>query len=182
MARGAKGDQELGHHRLVRDYLDDLPEGHLVRGGERHAELIVLSDILHELDRERLSRGGQPLTEEQARLELCDAHLEVLRVREPGDPAGARPARPCESCLKALVYFGALPWSHLAYVEEWQPRPRAAVPQPGRFPDEVAAVLAEGGWAPATPTTCWRTRRCGACWRCPASGTSTGCFRRPSGR
>jgi hypothetical protein len=148
VARGAKGDQELRHHRLVRDYLDDLPDGHLVRGGNRHAELVVLSDILHEYDRERLARGDEPLTEEEARRLLRDAQLEVLHVREPGDPAGAQPVRPCESCVKALVYFGALPWSHLAYVEEWRPRPRAAVPQPGRFPDEVAAVLADGGWAP----------------------------------
>jgi hypothetical protein len=147
-ARGAKGDQELRHHRLVRDYLDDLPEGHLVRGGDRHAELIVLSDVLHALDRERLGRGAAPLTEEEARRVLRDAQLEVLRVREAGDPLGGQPARPCESCIKALVYFGALPWSHLAYVEEWRPRPRKALPQPGRFPDEVAVVLADGGWAP----------------------------------
>jgi hypothetical protein len=103
---------------------------------------------LHEHDRERLGRGQVPLTEEGARHLLRDAQFEVLHVREPGDPAGAQPARPCESCIKALVYFGALPWSHLAYVEEWRPRPRAAVPQPGRFPDDVATVLADGGWAP----------------------------------
>jgi hypothetical protein len=142
VARGAKGDQELRHHRLVRDYLDDLPAGHLVRGGERHAELIVLSDILHAVDTD-----GE-LTEEVARRLLRDANLEVLQVREPGDPAGGQPMQPCESCVKALVYFGALPWSHLAYVEEWRPEPRAAVPQPGRFPDEVATVLADGGWSP----------------------------------
>jgi hypothetical protein len=148
VARGAKGDQELRHHRLVRDYLDDLPAGHLVRGGDRHAELIVLSDVLHALDSERAGRGAEPLTEEEARGVLRDARLEVLHVREPGDPLGAQPARPCESCVKALVYFGALPWSRLAYVEEWRPGPHTAVPQPGRFPVEVAAVLADGGWSP----------------------------------
>lgn len=148
VARGAKGDQELRHHLLVQDYLDDLPEGHLVRGGERHAELIVLSDVLYALDRERLARGGAALTEEAARHLLRDAQLEVLHVREPGDPLGGQPARPCESCIKALVYFGALPWSHLAYVEQWRPGRRTPLPQPGRFPDEVTAVLADGGWAP----------------------------------
>jgi hypothetical protein len=147
-ARGAKGDQELRHHRLVRDYLDDLPPGHLVRGGDRHAELIVLSDVLHALDSERQGRGTEPLNEEEARQALRDAQLDVLHVRESGDPLGGQSLRPCESCVKALVYFGALPWSQLAYVEEWAPRPRAGVPQPGRFPDEVAAVLADGGWAP----------------------------------
>jgi SUKH-3 immunity protein/YwqJ-like deaminase len=148
VARGAKGDQRLKHHRLVRDYLDDLPDGHLVRGGDRHAELVVLSDVMHDQDRDRLARGQEPLTEEEARHVLRDARLDVLHVREPGDPVGGQPARPCESCVKALVYFGALPWSHLAYVEEWRPSPRAAVPQPGRFPDDVATVLADGGWAP----------------------------------
>lgn len=148
VARGAKGDQELHHHHLVQDYLDDLPEGHLVRGGDRHAELIALSDLLHAEDHERLSHNGQPLTQDEARQMLRDAKLEVLRVREPGDPAGAQPARPCESCAKALVYFGVLPWSQLAYVEEWRPLPRAALPMPDRFPEDVAAVLADGGWAP----------------------------------
>jgi hypothetical protein len=148
VGRGAKGDQQLRHHHLVRDYLDDLPTGHLVRGGDRHAELVVLSDVLHDYDRQRLAGGDQPLTEEEARGLLRDAHLEVLHVREPGDPVGGRPARPCESCVKALVYFGLLPWSHLAYVEEWRPRPGTPSPQPGRFPDEVGAVLVDGGWAP----------------------------------
>jgi len=146
--RGAKGDQELGHHGLVRDYLDDLPPGHLVRGGDRHAELIALSDALHALDTDRRGRGAEPLTEESARQELRQVQLDVLHVREPGDPLGGQGVRPCESCVKALVYFGALPWSQLAYVEEWRPRPRASVPQPGRFPDDVAAVLADGGWSP----------------------------------
>jgi hypothetical protein len=148
VARGAKGDQELRHHRLVRDYLDDLPAGHLVRGGERHAELIVLSDVLHALDRDRLAQGGAPLTEPEARESLRNCQLDVLHVRESGDPAGGQPVRPCESCVKALVYFGVLPWSHLAYAEQWQPRPGVAPPQPGRFPDDVAAVLVDGGWAP----------------------------------
>jgi len=148
VARGAKGDQELRHHRLVRDYLDDLPAGHLVRGGERHAELLVLSDILHEYDRRHARSGEPPLTEEAARRLLRDAQVEFFHVRDAGDPLGGQPARPCESCIKALVYFGMLPWSHLAFVEEWRPRPRPQVPQPGRFPDEVAWVLADGGWAP----------------------------------
>jgi hypothetical protein len=146
-ARGAKGDQEVRHHRLVRDYLDDLPEGWLVRGGDRHAELIALSDALYALDRDRLARGGQPVVEDEARRVLRDARLEVLHVREPGDPAGARPAGPCESCLTALVFFGVLPWPRLAGAQEWRPRPEAA-PRSDRFPPEVAAVLAEGGWSP----------------------------------
>jgi hypothetical protein len=148
VARGAKGDQTLRHHRLVRDYLDDLPDGHLVRGGDRHAELIVLSDILHEYDQRNARTGQPPLTEETARILLRDAQVEFFHVRDAGDPLGGQPARPCESCIKTLVYFGMLPWSHLAFVEEWRPEPRGEAPQPGRFPDEVAWVLADGGWSP----------------------------------
>ncbi len=54
-ARGAKGDQELRHHRLVREHLRAQPR--LTRGAERHAELIVVSDALHEADRQRAAAG-----------------------------------------------------------------------------------------------------------------------------
>ena len=53
IARGAKGDQEINHHPLVAAYLADLEPARTVRGTERHAELIVLSDALHEADRQR---------------------------------------------------------------------------------------------------------------------------------
>jgi len=146
LARGAKGDQELQHHPLVRGYLDTVPPGHLVRGGERHAELIVLSDALHAMDRERADRGEPPVSEQEARQLLGTALLEVMHVREYGDPLDGQPARPCESCVNALIYFGLLPSSFEAYVQEWRPPLPAEVPQPGRFPDEVAAALVEGNW------------------------------------
>jgi SUKH-3 immunity protein len=38
-----------------------------------------------------------------------------------------------------------LPWSHLSYVEEWQPGGGEPA-QRGRFPDAVAEVLADAGW------------------------------------
>lgn len=128
-ARGAKGDRVLRHHRLVRDYLSDLPEGHLVRGADRHAELIVLSDALYALDRERQDRGVPPVTEHEARQLLRDARFEALYVREPGDPLGARPAPPCESCLMALAYFGLLPATCLSGVALREGAP--VIPLPG---------------------------------------------------
>jgi len=36
----------------------------------------------------------------------------------------------------------------LAFTEEWRPDPNEKIAQPGRFPAEVAGVLADGGWLP----------------------------------
>jgi hypothetical protein len=147
IGRGAKGDQDLRHHPLVQAYLDALPAGHLVRGGERHAELIVLSDVLHEADRVRAASGGAPVTLDEARRWLVNARFETFHIRERYDPIAGEPAEPCESCTLALVDFALLPWSRTALTETWQssaPRPA----QPGRFPDEVGGYLAYGGWTP----------------------------------
>ncbi|MEU9824267.1 SUKH-3 domain-containing protein [Micromonospora chersina] len=145
VAQGAKGDVELRHHPLVQSYLDELPPGHLVRGGERHAEMVVVSDILHEQDHRRAAEGLAPLTFEEARALLGTGRFEVFRVREPGDPAGGPAELPCDSCINFLVSFNALPWSDLAYTEVWRPEPRQIV-QPGRFPDVVAHALTDAGW------------------------------------
>ncbi|MEV1288699.1 SUKH-3 domain-containing protein [Micromonospora sp. NPDC049679] len=144
-AHGAKGDQELRHHPLVRGYLDRLPPGHLVRGGDRHAELIVLSDVLHQYDQQRAAAGAPPLTLETARELLAGAQLEVFRVREPGDPIGGPAKHACESCIIALVHFGALDWPELAWAEEYEPEPQTP-PDAHRFPPAVAHALTAGGW------------------------------------
>jgi hypothetical protein len=157
VARGAKGDQGLRHHPLVRDYLDDLPIGQLTRGGDRHAELLVVSDALHEYDRRRGAAGQPPLSYEQARELLTGAALQIFRVREPGDPRGGPAERPCESCIRALVYFGVLPWVELTHTEEWShgrlglappPMPMPVL-EPGRFPPGVGEALFESGWRPS---------------------------------
>lgn len=147
VARGAKGYVELHHHPLVRSYLDQLPPGHLVRGGERHAEMIVVSDVLHEQDHRRVADGLPPLTSEEARAVLGSSRMEFFRIREPGDPFGGPAKAPCDSCINFLVHFNALPWSNLAYAEEWRPQPQAD-PEPGRFPPEVTNALVEAGWRP----------------------------------
>ncbi|KAB1905288.1 SUKH-3 domain-containing protein [Micromonospora sp. AMSO31t] len=145
VAQGAKGDVELRHHPLVQAYLDELPAGHLVRGSERHAEMIVVSDVLHERDHLRATENLPPLTLEEARAILGTSRFEVFRIREPGDPAGGPAELPCDSCTTFLVRFNVLPWSDLAFTEEWRPEPRQVI-QPGRFPDAVQHALVDAGW------------------------------------
>lgn len=147
VAHGAKGEVELRHHPLVRAYLDELPPGHLVRGGERHAEMIVVSDVLHEYDHGRAADDLPPLTMAEAEGLLGSARIEVFRIREPGDPAGGPAKVPCSSCVNFLVRFTALPWSDLAYSREWRPQPQPD-PEPGRFPPQVADSLVAAGWRP----------------------------------
>ncbi|GAB3064114.1 SUKH-3 domain-containing protein [Micromonospora schwarzwaldensis] len=147
VAHGAKGDVELRHHPLVRSYLDELPAGHLVRGGDRHAEVIVVSDALHEHDHRRTAEGLPPLTVEEARQRLGASRVEFFRIRESGDPAGGPADLRCESCIRFLVHFGVLPWPELAYAEEWRPDPQTP-PDSERFSSEVADALVVAGWRP----------------------------------
>ncbi|MEV4665297.1 SUKH-3 domain-containing protein [Micromonospora echinofusca] len=146
-AHGAKGDVTLNHHPLVRSYLHGLPPGHLVRGGERHAELIVVSDVLHHYDHHRAAEGIAPLGMADAKDILQTARFEVHRVREPGDPNGGLADRPCDSCVDMLVDFNVLPWSDRAFTMPWQPDPQPD-PAPGRFHPEVAQALVAAGWRP----------------------------------
>ncbi|MEV0877507.1 SUKH-3 domain-containing protein [Micromonospora echinofusca] len=146
-AHGAKGDVTPNHHPLVRSYLDGLPPGHLVRGGERHAELVVVSDVLHHYDHHRAAEGIAPLGMADAKDILQTARFEVYRVREPGDPNGGLADRPCDSCVDMLVDFNALPWSDRAFTMPWQPDPQPD-PAPGRFHPEVAQALVAAGWRP----------------------------------
>ncbi|MFI5936147.1 SUKH-3 domain-containing protein [Actinoplanes sp. NPDC051494] len=143
LARGAKGDQLIDHHPLVAAQLREMEPAITVRGTERHAELIVLSDVLHEADRRRET----PMTLDEARTWLRTAEFEAFLVREKGDPLAGSAARPCESCISILVDLAVLPWSHLAFIEPFRPY-SANVAQPGRFPDPVAGALADAGWRP----------------------------------
>jgi hypothetical protein len=147
IGRGAKGDQRIEHHPLVTAFLGSVPRGRLVRGADRHAELIALSDLLHEADRARAGAGGPPVTLDDMRAWLRTASFTSFFIRESGDPLAGTPSRPCETCTAALVDFALLPWSELGHVTDWRSTAEQ-IPQPGRFPDEVAAVLAGGGWMP----------------------------------
>ncbi|MET8308334.1 SUKH-3 domain-containing protein [Micromonospora sp. NPDC005173] len=146
-AQGTKGDVPLNHHPLIRTYLDQLPPGELVRGGDSHAELIVISDVLHEYDHRRAADGIAPMGRAEAAALLEDARFEIFRIREPGDPAGGPAERPCDSCINFLVRANVLPESTRAYTEAWYP-PADIDPDPGRFPPEVANALVAAGWRP----------------------------------
>ncbi|MEV4712497.1 YwqJ-related putative deaminase [Micromonospora sp. NPDC049374] len=146
-AQGVKGDVELNHHPLVRAYLDQQPAGHLVRGGARHAEFVVVSDVLHEYDHRRTAEGITAMIMGDARELLTSARVEVFQVREPGDPQGGPAEWPCDSCLNMLVEFNVLAHAERARTEPWFPEP-VPDPTPGRFPPEVARALVAAGWPP----------------------------------
>ena len=101
IAYGAKGDQELNHHPVVREWLGAQPLGHLNRGAERHAEVIMLSDVLHAND---VATGGQTSLDEARRLFSLPLELTPWRVR-----AGLRrpvSALHCASCAAIMVHVG----------------------------------------------------------------------------
>jgi hypothetical protein len=147
VAHGAKGDVELRHHPLVQSYLDGLRPGRLVRGGERHAEMIVVSDLLHERDHQRAGEGLPPLTLPEAQAALGRSRIDFFRIREAGDGFGGPARTPCDSCVTFLIRFNVLPDGYRAHAEEWQ-SPRQIDPDPGRFPAEVTNALVEAGWRP----------------------------------
>ena len=142
-ARGAKGDQELRHHPLIAGRLERIGPRMTVRGADRHAELLVASDVLYEAGKNRA-----PLTRDDARALFSEAVFETFHVRETGDWLGGRPSHLCATCWNVLAGLGVAvdPKQRPAFWVET----RAADPQPGRFPVEVAKELAGGGWDPAT--------------------------------
>jgi hypothetical protein len=155
LARGAKGDQELRFHPLMADLLRAAPPASLTRGAERHAELVVISDALHEFDRRRATEGLAPLTLEQARAAFARSELEMVRVREPGDPLSGPCGPPCATCIRVGVHFGVFSPEALAFAQEfsWEgaglsPLYAESPVEPGRFPPGVAEVLLTSGWRP----------------------------------
>jgi hypothetical protein len=140
-ARGAKGDQELRHHPLVTRLLRAIPPENTVRGAERHAELLVVSDVLHEADKVR----DAPIVLDEARVLLAQGRFETFHIRESGDPLGGEPATPCATCADVLLALSAVEDSALAH-PKIQRLTSGTDPRPGRFPPEVAWELAAEGW------------------------------------
>lgn len=150
VGRGAKGDQELRHHRLVAQLLGEPAEHERVRGSERHAELIACSDALHDVDRRRGLAGLAPITLDQARVLLRGVPFETFQIQAPGDPLAGKPNDPCETCVHVLTQLALLPWASTGALYEFVAPPRTS-PDPARFSDTVAAELLDGGWWPGAP-------------------------------
>ncbi|WP_433795225.1 SUKH-3 domain-containing protein [Actinoplanes sp. CA-252034] len=151
IARGAKGDQKLDHHRLVLDRLAEQSPRETVRGCERHAELLVCSDALHDVDRRRGLDGLPPLTLDEARGVLGESLLETFLILEPGADGAGEPNTPCATCSYVLTQLALLPWSATAALEEVI-APQRPNPDPARFSDVTASELLDGRWRPETPS------------------------------
>ncbi|GAA0541976.1 hypothetical protein GCM10010172_24260 [Paractinoplanes ferrugineus] len=147
IARGAKGDQELNHHPLVLERLAEQTPQETVRGCERHAELLVCSDVLHETDRRRSLAGQAPLTLDEARALLRESTFETFQIRVPGDPLGGQPNDPCETCTYVLTQLALLEWSATGALHPSTAAPEPN-PDPARFSDVVASELLRGSWLP----------------------------------
>ncbi|MEU8657138.1 SUKH-3 domain-containing protein [Actinoplanes philippinensis] len=150
IARGAKGDQRLEHHRLVRERLAEQSPQETIRGCERHAELIVCSDALHDVDRRRGLDGLPPLTLDEARQVLGDSIFETFQILEPGAEGAGEPNTPCATCSYVLTQLALLPWGATAALVQ-DVAPERPNPDPARFSDLTAAELLNGRWKPETP-------------------------------
>jgi hypothetical protein len=103
IAYGAKGDQELNHHPVVRAWLAAQPLGHLARGAERHAEMIVVSDVLHSYD----AATGVSTTLDVARgLFRQSLDYKLARIRPASLGVGQPTGYSCYSCMELFVHIG----------------------------------------------------------------------------
>ena len=114
-AYGARGDHELNHHPVVREFLAAQPPGHTSRGADRHADLILISDVLHAHD----AVSGAPTTLAAARrLFRGVVRFTTVRIRRPEAGSGGR-AWQCHTCLAAWVHIGLY---EAAILESFRPR------------------------------------------------------------
>ncbi|MEU4158270.1 SUKH-3 domain-containing protein [Actinoplanes sp. NPDC026670] len=150
IARGAKGDQKLNHHPLVLERLAEQTPQEKVRGCERHAEMLVCSDALHDLDRRRGLDGLPPLTLDEARQALGESLFETFQILEPGAENAGEPNTPCPTCSYVLTQLALLPWGSTAALMQ-DVAPEQPNPDPARFSDLAAAELLNGRWKPETP-------------------------------
>jgi hypothetical protein len=159
---GAKGDQDLNHHDAVRGWLAAQEPGSLVRGVERHAELIVTSDLLHEIDHLAATRGLLPASMAIAggRLSQRAAVMEFYHVREQADGLGSTPTSPCTSCADALSYLGRDMGSP-ASAAVGAPYEIVFAPSMSGLPDALADVLRPPVESAIDQTAIWESMRGG---------------------
>jgi hypothetical protein len=149
IAYGAKGDQELNHHPLIRQWLDSVPADHLARGVERHAEVIVMSDALHAND----ALTGRTTSLDEARGLFARAIRYQVTTVTHRAAGGGKPAASCMSCYATEVHFGIFRPGVRSLLEE------AAEANDVRYrgvggpdlPAEVRAVLTEERTTPRLP-------------------------------
>jgi hypothetical protein len=137
----------------MREWLSAQPAQELVRGAARHAELIVVSQTLHDLDAVAVAQGRPRLTLDSARAVLSQRRLEVLHVRDAGDPLGGQNAGLCSTCVAGLIHFGVLP-SEPRFLDPQQPHEPATrddVGESAGLPEDVARVLVASGWLRPSP-------------------------------
>jgi hypothetical protein len=133
----AKGDAAPNWHPLIRLLLDQLPPQRRERYAGWCAEAILISDRLWEAE----AKQGSALTIDAARSEFAGSVIEVVHIREPGDPLHGTPCPPCRSCQVLLDTFG---------IEVNRPTPAADGPPSGfgQAPDRVRRwVLTVAGYA-----------------------------------
>jgi hypothetical protein len=97
-----RGDTAPELHPVVRRFLHELPTAQRERYAGWCAEAVLVSDRLHAAQRDR----AEPLSGPAARAELWGAAINVVWVREEGDPAHGTPYAPCRSCAAMLDWFG----------------------------------------------------------------------------
>ena len=149
LGHGVKGECRCGITRWSGPTWMSCPPGTWCAGAYRHAELIVVSDVLHDHDHRRAAAGQPPLTMREAESLLLATGVDVFLVREPGDPQAGPAERPCDSCLNFLVHFAVPAGRSWRSPRQWRPEP-AAAPEPDRF--------AAGGCRRAGRRAGWRTQ------------------------
>lgn len=118
--QGARLGAEPRHHQLVAQWLAAQPTGALVRGVERHAELLVLSQVLRHRE------------------------ADVLRASEVPSPAG----RPCDTCVQTYVHFGLVHEDALVFARPHEGQLETpAVSNPVRWAQLAVDMFAtQPGW------------------------------------
>lgn len=163
-----KGDGSPKWHPLVRNLMDQLPPHRRERFAGWCAEAVLISDRLWETE----ERQGSGLTFETARPLFAGSIIEVVHVRERGDPVHGTPCPPCRTCQALLDAFG---------IELNRPVPAPGGPPSGfggsepdrvrRWALMVAGYAAEDGRHHAVVDAAWEAyERFGGQWHPEPAG------------
>ncbi|WP_306205988.1 SUKH-3 domain-containing protein [Actinoplanes sp. RD1] len=93
-----RGDGTPNLHPVLRRLIEELPAGQRERFAGWCAETVLISDRLHD--------AGADLSAMAARSLLWGAQVQVVHVREDGDPVQGSSLPPCRTCAAVLDHFG----------------------------------------------------------------------------